>query len=134
MKVIISKNLKKNIVIKKYIKNILISKKKIKINIKVISEKKIKTLNKKYRQKNKGTDILTFKNEILNKKKYIGDIILCLKIMNKKRITLEKGVIHSILHLLEYDHLKKKDSKIMQQIENKVGMSGIEPPTITTSK
>lgn len=106
------------------------------INIKITNEKNIKILNNKYRRKNTSTDVLTFKNENIEKYKIIGNIVLCPKIIFKKhkKICFKKIIIHSILHLLNYDHIEKKDFIIMSEIEKKIGMSGIEPPTITTSK
>lgn len=99
------------------------------IKISVSNKIFIKILNKRYKKKNKITDILSF---ISNEKKNLGDIIFCnffLKIYN-----LNINIIHAILHLLEFDHEKKKDEYIMFNLKKKIGMSGIEPPTIITSK
>lgn len=117
------------------IKCILKNKKNKTINIKITTAINIKILNKKYRGKNKETDVLTFKNENIKLHNDIGTIILCPKIMKKtKKNYWETTLIHSILHMLNYDHLKNKDFVIMSKLEKKLGMSGIEPPTITTSK
>lgn len=124
--------------INKYIFNKInfILKKHKTIDIKITNEKEIKILNKKYRKKHTSTDVLTFKNENIKTINNIGCITLCPKIMFKKhkKNCWEKIIIHSILHILNYDHLEKKDFTIMSKIEKKIGMSGIEPPTITTSK
>lgn len=130
---IIKKNIK-NIKNLDYIKIILITKKNAEINVKITKKLDIKNLNKKYKNKNKYTDVLTFKNNNIVKQKIIGDIILCLEIINYEKNTLENIIIHSILHILDYNHEKNKDYKIMKRVEKKIGMSGIEPPTITTSK
>lgn len=130
----IPSKIKKNII---NIINYIIKNKKNKIiNIKITNETYIKILNKKYRGKNKSTDVLTFKNNYVEKNNEIGNIILCPKIMLKKQKKnhWEKTIIHCMLHILDYDHIEKSDFKIMSQIEKKIGMSGIEPPTITTSK
>ena len=88
------------------------------------NNKKIKKLNKNFRNKNKPTDILSFpffKKTIIKKKTYIGDIIISynfidnpktqdLKDFKKKLI---KTFIHGFLHLLNYDHKKKKDYEKM---------------------
>ncbi|HIH2762908.1 MAG TPA: rRNA maturation RNase YbeY [Candidatus Azoamicus sp.] len=126
--------IKKNIInITKYI---LKNKKNKIINIKITHEMYIKVLNKKYRGKNKSTDVLTFKTNYAEKNNEIGNIILCPKIMLKKQKQnyWGKTIIHCMLHILDYDHIEKSDFRIMSQIEKKIGMSGIEPPTITTSK
>lgn len=111
----------------------ILLKKNIKIKINFVKKHTIKKLNRKYRKKNKNTDILTFKT-----KKYsniLGEIFIYNKIKKNKKAL----IIHGILHLLEYDHNKYKDYKIMIKMEKIIkqyiiGMSGIEPPTITTSK
>ena len=116
--------------LKIYILKNKIIKKNYGINIIILSKKEIKILNKKYRKVNKETDILTFSNDIqIN---LLGDIILCMEVIENTYIN--KTLIHGILHLLEYNHIQLTDAKIMHQVENKIGMSGIEPPTITTSK
>ena len=93
----------------------------------------IKRLNKKFRNKNKSTDVLSFpfyeKNRLKNKFKkekeiYLGDIIINLnKIKNKKNKTifrneLNKLWIHGLVHLFGYSHKKDKDFLDMRKIEN----------------
>ena len=95
--------------------------------------KEIKKINKKFRKKNKTTDVLSFpfyeKKEIKNllKKKipfYLGDIIINLdkiidKLNNKKDIKVEfdKLWIHGLAHLLGYRHKFKKDYIKMKKVE-----------------
>ena len=88
-------------------------------------------MNKKFRNKNKSTDVLSFPSEKkLNIKKspYIGDIVISYEFMNKPKVssTLEfkdkviKIFIHGFLHLLGYDHIKLKDFKKMIIEEEKI--------------
>lgn len=107
-----------------------IIKKYIKINI--IYKKNIKIINKKFRKKNKITDVITFK--YTKNKTVLADIFIYKKIIIKKNKNIKKIIIHSMLHILSYDHTSLKDNKIMTNLEKVIGMSGIEPPTITTSK
>ncbi len=94
----------------------------------------IKKLNKKFRKKNKTTDVLSFpfykKKELKRKLKkekeiYLGDIILNLnKVKDKKnkstfRSELNKLWIHGLAHLFGYDHKKDRDFYIMKKIEKK---------------
>ena len=96
--------------------------------------KQIKNLNKKFRKKNKSTDILSFpfqtKNELKkilkkNKEIYLGDIIINLNKINSKNkkkfffIEFDRLWIHGLVHLFGYEHKKDKDFKEMQKIENK---------------
>lgn len=107
---------------KKFIKN------NYTINFNIINKYHIKKLNKRYRNKNKQTDILSF--ESINKN--LGDIFLCPHLIKKNN--WNKTINHGLLHTLDYNHKTYNDNKIMTELENKLGMSGIEPPTITTSK
>ena len=88
---------------------------------------KIKALNKKFRNKNKPTDVLSFpfKNKINYKKnEYLGDIAISYEIVNersKKSLfehELDKMWIHGYLHLSGYDHIKNIDYKKMNKKEN----------------
>ena len=94
------------------------------------NNKKIKDLNRKFRKKNKHTDILSFpfeKKRNLNKI-YLGDIIISFNYMNKPRNLSSKQFkkktikifIHGFLHLLGYDHKRDKDYKKMLNMEQKV--------------
>ncbi len=128
---------------KKYFKNKL---KKLKITepflknkdvvftILLAGNKEIKSLNKKFRKKNKTTDVLSFpfyENKELkrklkfNKNTYLGDIILnYYKIQEDKKkdfITkFNKLWIHGFLHLIGHKHYKNKDFYKMSKLENKI--------------
>jgi len=92
----------------------------------------IKKLNKKFRKKNKSTDVLSFpfykksqlKKKLQNDKEiYLGDIIINLnKIKRKKKgidfkLQFNKLWIHGLVHLFGYEHNKNKDYYKMLKIE-----------------
>jgi probable rRNA maturation factor len=94
----------------------------------------IKKLNKKFRNKNKTTDILSFpfytrtklKDKIRREKEiYLGDIIINLsKVKNKNNIAkfkkeLNNLWIHGLVHLFGYKHKQDKDFYNMSKIEKK---------------
>ena len=96
--------------------------------------KEIKQLNKKFRKKNKSTDVLSFpfyeKNQLNNrirkeKEIYLGDIIINLsQVKNKNnkikfKEELNKLWIHGLLHLLGYDHKSNSQYLQMQKLEKK---------------
>ena len=106
-------------------------KKKVSFTILLSNNKDIKKLNKKFRNKNKSTDVLSFPSEKkinIKKSPYIGDIIVSYEFMNKPKTlsSLEfkskvtKIFIHGFLHLLGYDHIKLKDFKKMLIEEEKI--------------
>lgn len=79
-------------------------KEKLDISIAFIGSEEIKELNKKYRKKNKPTDILSF----LYKKGEFGEIVIC---PSQIKMGLNQTLIHGILHLLGYNHGKKMIEK-----------------------
>ena len=116
-------------------KKIKIYKKKvIYCTLLLTGEKEIKKLNKKFRKKNKSTDVLSFpfySKEELNKKLkkekeiYLGDIVINInKIKSKQnkdffKIEFNKLWIHGLVHLFGYDHKRNKDFNNMNRIEKK---------------
>ena len=120
-----------NSLVKVFPKKYRFTKKNVCLTILLSSNKNIKKLNKKFRNKNKATDVLSFPSEKkinIKKSPYIGDIIISYEFMNKPKIlsTLEfknkvtKIFIHGFLHLLGYDHIKLKDFKVMLIEEEKI--------------
>ena len=123
--------------IKKKIKKIFklnsIKKKIFLLTILLTDNSKIKYLNKKFRNKNKITDVLSFPNSCaadLKKKTnteiYLGDIALSYEIINRRSkdsnfdLEFDKMWVHGYLHLLGYDHKKVRDYKVMKKIEDRI--------------
>ena len=118
----------KKINLKKYFKSKLIN-----ISILLTGNNDIKFLNKKFRNKNKTTDVLSFpsydQNIIRTKLKsqknlYLGDIALNLykidKGKNKFKSEFDKLWVHGLVHLMGYRHYKNKDFFKMKKIEDKI--------------
>lgn len=110
--------------IKKAIAKLNLGKFQIGLSINLVSEEKIKTLNKKYRNKNKKTDVLSF--PLINRKIgagadidtggiiELGDIFISPSVAAKEakkygtppKRQLASLAIHGFLHLCGYDHEK----------------------------
>ena len=109
-------------------------KKKYNFSVLLSGTKEIKYLNKKFKKKNKTTDILSFPSQ--NKKDlkklfksnleiYLGDIIINLKKINNSSKKLFKKRfdvlwIHGLIHLFGYDHKIDSNYKKMSAIEKKL--------------
>ena len=131
-----SKKLKKkeiffNNLCKNFPKRFRFTKKRVYLTLLLSNNINIKKLNRRFRNKNKHTDILSFPfHQKLKKMKeiYLGDIIISFNYMNKpKNLNLKefkkktvKIFIHGFLHLLGYDHIKEKDYKKMLNMEKKI--------------
>ncbi len=101
-----------------------LKKKKHYFTILLTTNKIIKKLNNKFRNKNKATDVLSFPfNEKIKKNYFLGDIAISYEIVKKRSIKssfskeLDKMWVHGLLHLLGYDHKKLKDYSKMQNRE-----------------
>ena len=93
----------------------------------------MKKLNKKFRNCNKSTDVLSFPffssnvPKLIKKKSfYIGDIAASYEIINyrsKKNnffSEFDKVWIHGLLHLVGYDHVRNQDYYKMNEIEKRI--------------
>ena len=108
-------------------------KKNIIFTILLTNSLNMKKLNKKFRNRNKPTDVLSFPSFTLKSLKlikekniYIGDIAVSYEIINSRSKIFfslrefDKVWIHGLLHLLGYDHVKNKDYYKMNKIEKRI--------------
>lgn len=119
---------------------------KLKVNLNFVSNFRIKKLNSKFRNINKATDVLSFPytncqpNDIVEIADYknfvnkedntldIGDVFISLSVAKHKakeyQFSLSDEVgflyIHALLHLFGYDHIKKDDQKIMEDMQQQI--------------
>lgn len=101
------------------------------LNITFVDDKEIRILNKKHRNIDRATDILSFsmlegKFANINPSKEMGDIVLSSdrvkQISNDHNISMEENIcilsIHGILHITGLDHNSKKKRNDMRQMED----------------
>lgn len=102
----------------------------VEVDVTLVPDRVMKTLNKKYRGKNKSTDVLSFsqKDMVVKGRKILGDIIIAKETTKKQaraaghtiRDEYAMLAIHGLLHLLDYDHEEIKDEVIMFRLQNKL--------------
>lgn len=116
------------------------------VTLLICSNYRIKNINKKFRDIDKATDVLSFpniifenkykinKNDIINyidndtKQIYLGDIIIsmdkCISQSKKYGHSIKREFsflfVHSLLHLLGYDHMDKDEEKEMFDMQDKI--------------
>ena len=109
------------------------------IGIKLVDEQEMQQYNKKFRNKDKPTDILSFpfypdlqagqKIEGQSEdQKNLGDIILCPEFIKKDLERWNQSfeqrmkvlLVHGICHLLGYDHIKDEDYRVMEKKEKEI--------------
>ncbi len=119
-----------NKILKSFPKKYQFNRKKVILTVLLSNNKKIKQLNKKFRKKDKPTDILSFPfgKKISKSIVYLGDIIISYDFINKPKSLnifqfkdkLAKIFIHGFLHLLGFDHIKISEFKKMNKEELKI--------------
>lgn len=92
----------------------------------------IKNLNSQYRDNDKTTNVLAFSEElppgVSLEKKLLGDVIIAPQVLadesSKQNIDIRAHfahiIIHGVLHLLGYDHVKEDDYQHMKSAEIKI--------------
>ena len=107
-------------------------KKKLEISILLTNTREMKILNKKFRKKNKDTDVLSFPNypkSFFSQKKipndiFLGDLAMSYNYIKKKKLNfakyIEKIFVHGCLHLVGYKHDNMKEYNEMSKIEKKI--------------
>lgn len=113
------------------------------LTIRLTSDKEMASLNKKWRNKNKTTNVLAFPNNYsvsLDKKlTHIGDILISYGEVKRESINrnisfidhLVHLIVHGVLHLCGYNHISDSDEKIMISYEKLIlAKVGIKDPYI----
>lgn len=88
------------------------------------NDKRLRELNARFRGKDVPTNVLSFP-AIDNRAGYLGDVAIAYGITNqeaaKAGITFQAHtlhlVVHGILHLLGYDHVRAREAKLMERLE-----------------
>lgn len=112
-------------------------KEEVELSLAFVGQGRIRTVNKRYRSKNRATDILSFPGVKVSMKEFkigptekmegLGEMIICLREVKKNALKQElsfekelaKVVIHGVLHLLGYDHEKGEQKALeMEKKEN----------------
>lgn len=87
------------------------------ISVAFINREEMKKINKKYRNIDNSTDVLSFEGD----DNIFGEIIICEEEVQKNgenfNDELKRVLIHGTLHLLGYDHEKDQGEMIKKQEE-----------------
>lgn len=96
--------------------------------VSLVSDGDMRELNKQYRQIDTTTDVLCFPQKSEVNPDLLGDIVIsyqtAVRHSQRLEITVEEELrlllVHAVLHLLGFDHKKKKEREIMREKEKEV--------------
>lgn len=105
--------------------------KRSELSLLLVSNRRIRSLNARFRGKNEPTDVLSFplEEKLPTGTKLLGDVVISME--QAQRQATEKAkpfeeevewlLIHGILHLLGYDHERsRKDERVMRSMERRL--------------
>jgi probable rRNA maturation factor len=104
------------------------------VTVAIVSDKKIRSLNKQFRGIDTVTDVLSFEEKGPGKSLFLGEIVIAAGIAAKQAKILGHSVVvefrvlalHGLLHLLGYDH--EVDDGRMGRVEARLRRKAGLPP------
>jgi probable rRNA maturation factor len=99
------------------------------ITVRLVGEAESADLNKRYRGKRGATNVLSFTYDLApGKAGLAGDLVICAPVVQREAVQQDKRprahwahmVVHGILHLRGYDHVRKSDAEQMEAQEVRV--------------
>lgn len=100
----------------------------------LVNSGEIRRLNRLYRRKDYSTDILSFEGA---DETSAGELVICLPVIRRQarrtglseRQELGYMIIHGVLHLLGFDHMKKTDEAEMFSLQDGIFQELTAPPS-----
>lgn len=101
------------------------------ISISIVNEEEIKNLNREYRNNDTITDVLSFplfERDDIPEEGMLGDIVICVERVKEQAKDFNHSeereliylTVHSLLHLLGYDHIESEDKLEMRTKEKEI--------------
>lgn len=101
--------------------------KPVEVTVRIVDEQEGRELNKTWRNKDYATNVLSFPigETPADTTQLLGDIVICAPVVEQevslqnKELTSHWAhlVIHGVLHLQGYDHIKDDEAAIMEKME-----------------
>jgi probable rRNA maturation factor len=99
----------------------------ISINLRIINDKEMTELNRKFRNRDSSTNVLSFTNEDISKTitGNLGDIAINYDYLERESTEQSKSfddhmihmLVHGIYHILGFDHKNDEIAKVMERKE-----------------
>lgn len=95
------------------------------LTLRIVGPAESRSLNRRYRKKDKPTNVLSFPSEAPG---VLGDLVICAAVVIRE--AREQGkrpaahwahmVVHGVLHLVGFDHIRASDAKVMEGRERAI--------------
>ena len=97
------------------------------VTVAIVSDARVRALNRKFRKKDRATDVLSFPAE---EPRYLGDVVISSGMATRQAraaghslaTELRVLALHGLLHLLGYDH--ERDDGRMARLERRLRRMG----------
>jgi probable rRNA maturation factor len=104
--------------------------KRVELVIRIVDEAESRALNKRYRSKDKPTNVLSFPFEAPPGVDidHMGDLVICAAVVDREAADQHKPldhhwahmVVHGVLHLRGYDHQDAQQASAMETLETQI--------------
>lgn len=112
------------------------------VSVRVVGSDEMRTLNNKYREQDKPTNVLSFPSGDVaglpaEAARPLGDIVICAAVVRDEATAQNKAIadhwahmlVHGTLHLIGYDHIDDGEAADMEQLEASIlAESGVANP------
>ena len=102
----------------------------VELVIRVVGAAESRDLNRRYRGKDKATNVLSFPFEAPPgiASRHLGDVVICAPVVKREAMEQCKRasdhwahlVVHGILHLCGFDHHSEQDAEEMEALEKRI--------------
>ncbi len=99
------------------------------VTVRLVDQAESADLNKRYRGKRGATNVLSFTyGPAPGKSGLAGDLVICVPVVQREAVQQDKRarahwahlLVHGILHLRGFDHVRKTDTEIMEALEIRI--------------
>ncbi len=98
------------------------------LTIRIVDRPECHALNRRYRGKDRPTNVLSFVPSPMVGEGNLGDIVICAPVVADEAKQQGKPlhahwahlVVHGCLHLLGYDHAREAEARAMENLERKI--------------
>ena len=115
---------------------------RVALGVRIVGTAESAVLNRRFRRRRGPTNVLSFPFEPPSglRSDLLGDLVICAPVVHREARQQQKSprahwahmVVHGILHLRGYDHLKRRDATVMEKKEIRIlGELGFANPYLS---